>query len=34
MAEVERAVQGWLARRDAMVLAVAVDESLYTGLQY
>jgi acetolactate synthase-1/2/3 large subunit len=34
MEEVEDAVRSWLADRHALALAVAVDESLYTGLQY
>ena len=34
MAEVERIVASWLTRREALVLSVAVDETLYTGLAY
>ena len=33
MNEVSKAVEGWLARREAMVLAVALDETLYKGLR-
>lgn len=31
---VERAVAGWLSRREPMVLAVKVDETLYRGIRY
>lgn len=34
LAEVRGAVESWLARREPMVLAVAIDESLYAGLRY
>jgi acetolactate synthase-1/2/3 large subunit len=34
MGEVRTKVESWLARREAMVLAVAVDDSLYKGLRY
>lgn len=34
MAEVERIVGDWLSAREALVLSVAVDEELYTGLRY
>ena len=32
MDEVGKAVEDWLARREAMVLAVALDETLYKGM--
>jgi acetolactate synthase-1/2/3 large subunit len=34
LAEVERALAAWLARRELTVLAVPVDERLYAGLTY
>jgi acetolactate synthase-1/2/3 large subunit len=34
LAQVQRAVAGWLARPELTVLAVPVDETLYAGLSY